>query len=110
MNPFWAGLFENLRGRGRNATLFILVLPSLLMAAVFASQIPGEVYHNYILPGLLLVALIFLTWSVRSVLQARRRRRGRLPGGPLSDDELSKARVRLANNRLRRQNQLVPPV
>lgn len=110
MSPFWAGLFENLRGRGRNATLFIVTLPSLLMAAVFGAQIPQEVCRDYILPGLLLVGLIVLAWSVRNFLQARRRRRGRLPGGPLSDDELSKARTRLANNRLRRQNQLVPPV
>ena len=52
MSPFWAGLFENLRGRGRDAPLFMLVLPALIVALLVAAEIPEAVYRNSILPAL----------------------------------------------------------
>src|SRR3989442_6560411 len=101
MNPFWAGLFENLRGRGRNAALFILVLPTLIAAAFVAAQIPESTYRNSILPALPWVGLVAATWSVRAFLRVRARNRERLARSALSHDERCKARAKLVKGQQR---------
>ena len=101
MSPFWAGLFENLRGRGRDAPLFMLVLPSLIVALLVAAEIPEAVYRNSILPALPWVGLVVMVWGTRAFLRARARSRERLGRSTLSDDERCKARAKL----VRRQSQ-----
>ena len=131
MSPFWAGLFENLQGRGRNATLFLVTLPVLLVTVLIAARIPESTYRNTILPALPWVGLVAAAWSVRSFLRARARSRERLARSALSNDERCKARAKLvrqerghacplrgagdamkADTNVRapwRQNSLVPP-
>lgn len=99
MNPFWAGLFADLKGRGRNAALFILVLPTLVLLALVAGQISRETYHDYILPAGPVVALLAVGWLVKLFLNARAHRRARLNLSSLSRDELNKARAKLVKNR-----------
>jgi hypothetical protein len=111
MTPFWAGLFENLRGRGRNAALFMLVMPSLVVASFVAARIPESVYRNTILPALPWVGLILVVWSVRVFLRARARSRERLARSTLSHDERCKARAKLVRKQspFASKNSLVPP-
>ena len=111
MSPLWAGLFENLRGRGRNAALFIFVLPTLIVAAFVAARIPESTYSNTILPALPWVGFIVVAWSVRSYLRARVRGRERLARSVLSNDERCKARAKLVRKQspFASKNSLVPP-
>ena len=111
MSPFWAGLFENLQGRGRNAALFILVLPTLIIASFVAARIPESTYRNTILPALPWVGLVVVIWSVRTFLRARARNRERLARAVLSNDERCKARAKLVRNQLPLvpKNSFVPP-
>jgi hypothetical protein len=111
MSHFWAGLFENLRGRGRNAALFILVMPSLVVASFVAAQIPESTYRNSILPALPWVGLAIVAWTVRALLRARARSRERLARSALSLDERCKARAKLVRSQspFPRKNSLVPP-
>lgn len=111
MSPFWAGLFENLRGRGRSATLFILVLPALIIAAFVAARIPDTVYHESILPALPWVGLLMAVLGGRAFWRERVRCRARLGRTALSDDERCKARAKLVRPRLASlpKNSLVPP-
>jgi len=111
MSPFWAGLFENLRGRGRNAALFVLVLPTLVIASFVAARIPESTYRNTLLPALPWVGLIVAAWSVRAFLRARARNRARLGRSALSNDERCKARAKLVRKPLpsASKNSLVPP-
>jgi 4-amino-4-deoxy-L-arabinose transferase-like glycosyltransferase len=95
MSPFWTGLFEELRGRGRNATLFIFAIAILFVLLLIAAQIPREVYVNYVLPVLPVVIALVGFGVVKTLLQARAHRRERLQRGPLSRDELNKARTKL---------------
>jgi uncharacterized membrane protein (DUF4010 family) len=95
MNPFWASLFQELRGHGRNGTLFIVVLLLLLVAAVFVVKVPEEAYRDYVLPVTVVVSILAVMWFVRGVLTTRARQRERLTGMQLSRDELDKARSKL---------------
>ena len=99
MSPFWAGLFEDLKGRGRNASLFIFVLHTLVLLAVFAGRIRQETYRDYILPAVPVVALIAVMWLAKIIQNARARRRGRLNLSSLSRDELNRARAKLVKSR-----------
>lgn len=111
MTPFWAGLFENLRGRGRSATLFILVLPALIVAALIAARIPETVYRESIFPVLPWAGLIVAVLTGRAFWRERIRCRARLGRSTLSDDERCKARAKLVRPRLAPlpKNSLVPP-
>jgi len=111
MSPFWAGLFENLRGRGRNAPLFVLVLPPLIVALLVAALIPESVYRNSILPALPWVCLVGAVWFTRAYLRESARRRERLGRSTLSDDERCKARAKLVRRQAQAfsKNSLVPP-
>jgi hypothetical protein len=102
MSPFWASLFEELRGRGRNGTLFIFAIAILLGLLLFAAQIPRDVYVNYVLPVLPWAGLLVAAGSVWSILKGRARRRERLQRGPLSRDELTKARSKLVKGQNRK--------
>ena len=95
MNSFWAGLFENLQGRGRNATLFILVVPTLVIAAFVAVRMPESTYGNTRLFALPCAGLVVTAWAVRACLRARARSRERLARSALSNDERCKARAKL---------------
>lgn len=102
MSPFWGSLFDALRGRGRNAALFIAAFLLLLGFLLVTAQIPREVYTEYVLPALPFVVLLLLPWCIRSWRQAGARRRERVAQGRLSRDELNKARSKLVKGQMRK--------
>jgi len=99
MSPFWGSLFDELRERGRNAALFIFAILIFLGLLLFAAQIPRDIYVNYVLPVLPVVGALILFGLVKGFFEMRARRRQRLNHGPLSADELKKARAKLATRR-----------
>ena len=111
MSPFWAGLFENLHGRGRNAGLFLVVLPVLLITAVILARMPEDIFLHYALPGLAGLMIVGAALLTREWLQARARAKERLARRALSTDELRKARMKLVRQRaqLPPKNSLVTP-
>ncbi len=102
MNPFWASLFEGLKGRGRNASMFIVVLPTLVLLVIIAVQIREETYRDYILPAVPVLAAITVVWLWKIIQNARARRRERMNLSSLSNDELNKARAKLMKSRARK--------
>jgi len=111
MSHFWAGVFENLRGRGRNATLFAFVVPALVVSAFVAAQVPEATYRDTIKPALPLLGLLGASLTGRALMQARKRSRERLGRSALSADERCKARAKLVGPRLQSapKNIFVPP-
>lgn len=110
MSPFWAGLSENLRGRGRNPAVFLVTLAGLLIASLMAARIPADVYRDYIVPVGLGLALLLAVRGIRAAWLARARRRERLVGHALSADELHKARARPVRRPTGApKNSVVPP-
>jgi hypothetical protein len=112
MTPFWTGLFENLRGRGRNAALFFVVVPALVAVALVMRAIPEDTVHDYVRPVLFGVGLMCVFSFARVVQQTRAQARQRLGLTPLSEDERCKARARLvkpARANVALKNSLVPP-
>jgi hypothetical protein len=97
MSPFWASLFAELRGRGRNATLFIFAIPIVLAALLLAARVPREAYVEYVLPAATAFALLFALALLRRIVKARSRGRSSQPA-PLSRDELTKARSKLVKD------------
>lgn len=102
MSPFWSSLFGELSGHGRNATLFIVAVAVLIGLLLFAAQIPGAVYVDYVLPVLPWAALLVATGLVWNFFKARARRRERLARLTLSRDELNKARSKLVKGQNRK--------
>jgi hypothetical protein len=110
MSPFWAGLFENLRGRGRNAAVFLVALTCLLIALLMAARIPADVWRDYIFPVGLGLALLLAARALWVAWLARARQRERLAGHALSADELHKARAKLVKRPAAApKNSVVPP-
>ncbi|HEU5071245.1 MAG TPA: hypothetical protein VFV96_12635 [Verrucomicrobiae bacterium] len=110
MSPFWAGLFENLRGRGRNAAVFLVALACLLVATFLAARLPADAYRDYVFPVLPWLALLLAAQIIRAAWLARARRRERLVGHALSADELRKARAKLVKRPAGApKNSVVPP-
>ena len=98
MNHFWASLFEHLKGCGQNATLFLLALAGVFaMVTLTALALEPQVRRHLVaaLPWLGLLLFVWICWIVRRM---RARRRERLRHSPLSEDELSKARRKLARS------------
>lgn len=100
-----------MRDRGRNAGLFLFVLPALLIAALVAAKIPDEVLRHYVLPTFLGVLLAAFVLGIRAFIQARKRQRERLARCALSHDEMRKARAKLVKTQTAApaKNSLVPP-
>lgn len=102
MSPFWGSFFENVRGRGRNATLFLAVLAILfltLLAGMFQTSKDLLQYADTIVA----VIVVFLgAWFCLAIHKARVHDRDRFQHRPLSRDELKVARSKL----LRRESSL----
>src|SRR5262245_7788293 len=98
MSPFWTSVFADLRERGRNGTLFIVAVVLLFVLLVIASQIPHEVYVNYVMPVLPWAVGLVAIGFIRGFLKARARRRERFQHSPMSCDELNKARNKLVKS------------
>jgi hypothetical protein len=102
MSPFWGSLFDALRGRGRNATLFVAAVLVFLGLLLLGAWVPRAVYVDYVLPALPWIVLMLLAGGARHYLLARRRKRQRIAAGELSRDELQKARSKLVKGQNRK--------
>ena len=96
---FWSNLFESVKER-RNVMIFfgtLVVLPGMILLAFFAGYAieAFNLEHNWPIPaaglGLISAALIW-----RGIRQRRARKLNRYKILPLSRDELTKARSKLA--------------
>ncbi len=106
MSPFWAGLFENLRERGRNATLFLVALAALVGLLVLGAVLERilrsvDIDADAARVVLALAALAAAALLVRGMRRAFFGPRGRSSISRLSSDELTKARSKLQRNRNR---------
>ena len=104
MSPFWATMLDELRGRGRNGTLFLGVVLLLVFSALGAAALTVESRQDYILPVFLCVGALLLAVIGRAFWRAFTRKHERGSVGDLSCDELSKARSKLMNNQRRRSS------
>ena len=103
MGPFWKGLGEDLKNRGRNPTLFLIavVLFFGLMGLAWLGYESG--FARYLLRALPGMGVLVLAWAAHAIRQARARRHARLPLPPLSCDELRAARSKLVKDRNRQR-------
>ena len=99
MNVFWASFFTYLRDCGKNTQLFIITLAALFLLVVVGTVIVGNNLQGYVLGALPPAGIFLLVWAVVAFSRARARSIQRLGGGPLSYDELHKARSKLVRNR-----------
>lgn len=95
MGEFWSSFFEHIRSCGKSATLFLISLACLAIAVALAALIFLTPVHDYILPALPFVGIAVVVRLVISIRRARERRRLRTEFGPLSDNELRRARAKL---------------
>jgi O-antigen/teichoic acid export membrane protein len=103
MSPFWATMLDELRGRGRNGTLFLGVVLLLVFSALGAAAL-SKSRQDYILPVFLCLSALLLAVIGRAFWRAFTRKHERGSVGYLSCDELSKARSKLMNNQRRRSS------
>ncbi|HEX4263250.1 MAG TPA: hypothetical protein VH597_02840 [Verrucomicrobiae bacterium] len=95
MSPFWGSFFENVKGRGPNATLFLVVV-ALLFLTVFVSLIPVGQDLLQCADAVIAGVVVFLVaWFCIAINKARARNRDRFSPRPLSCDELRVARSKL---------------
>ena len=99
MNNFWASLFDHLKGCGQNATLFLVALAGVFgLVALIAVAIEPQA-RRYLVASLPWLGVFLAVWTGWFVRRVRARRRERLGHSPLSEDELAKARCKLAKSR-----------
>ena len=98
MSPFWSSFFTHLKDCGRDTTLFVITFAGLFLLIILATIFCGENLPKYALRALPGIVVFFLAWAGVALSRARARRRQRLERGPLSFDELRKARSRLVRS------------
>src|SRR5688572_3814738 len=82
-----------------NANLFILSSVGFFASLVFIAILIRTGIHQYLLPALPVVAIYFAIGTVRTWRRMRALRKQRPECGPLSRDELRKARSKLVKDR-----------
>ena len=96
MNSFWASFFDQLRTCGRSATWFLVTLGlsfAFLLITAWALQ---NGHSDSIVAALVTAVVFFAILLAVSIRRAILWRRERCKLSKLSDDELTKARARLA--------------
>src|SRR5436190_13248737 len=71
MSPFWASFFDQLRGCGRNATLFILTLGCLFILLVVVAIIYANDFQRYLIAALPAAGLFVMVWIWNTLRRAR---------------------------------------
>jgi hypothetical protein len=82
-----------------NANLFLLSLTGFLISLLVLGLIIRSGFAQHLLPVLPVVAVYFAIWTVKTWRRMRALRNARAECGPLSRDELRKARSKLVQNR-----------
>jgi hypothetical protein len=95
MNSFWASFFEQLKGCGRNATIFMSALAGVLGLVVLAVALHNAGLFDFLVPVLPGIGILLFAWGFRTVRRLLRLRRDRMKYPPLSCDELRVARSKL---------------
>jgi fumarate reductase subunit D len=99
MSPFWGSFFENVRGRGRSATLFLVVL-AILFLALLVGMIPSSQDLLQFADAVIAMVVVFLVvWFCLAANKARARNRDGSFQHPLSRDELKVARSKLTRRK-----------
>lgn len=93
LRPFWT----TWRCR-RNANLFLLSLAGFFASLIVIGILIGTGSYRHLLPVLPVVAVYFAIWTARAYKRMRALRNARPECGPLSRDELCKARSKLVRN------------
>ena len=82
-----------------NANLFMLSLVGFFASLVVIAILIHTGVHRHLLPALPVVAIYFAIWTVRTWRRMLALRKERPEFGPLSRDELRKARSKLVKDR-----------
>ncbi len=82
-----------------NANLFMLSLVGFFISLVVFGIIIHTGFYQHLLPVLPVVAVYFAIWTVKTYRRMRLLRNARPERGPLSRDELRKARSKLVKDR-----------
>jgi hypothetical protein len=82
-----------------NANLFMLSLAGFFISLLVIGLIIRSGFYQHLLPVLPVVAVYFAIWTVKTYQRMRALRNARPECGPLSRDELRKARSKLVKDR-----------
>jgi hypothetical protein len=94
LKPFWT----TWRCRS-NANLFIVSLIGFFISLVLIGIIIRTGFYQHLLPAFPIAAIYFGVWAWRMWRQMRQQQSQRAECGPLSRDELRKARSKLVKDR-----------
>ena len=92
--PFWT----TWRCRS-NANLFMLTLIGFFISLVLVGVVIRTGFYQHLLPVFPIAAVYFAVWAFRTWRRMRDQRSQRAECGPLSRDELRKARSKLVKDR-----------
>ena len=98
MNAFWFGFFSQFRDCGRNAAWFLMALGSLFVGLLFVAWAVDNGRGDIVVAGLALMGLIAICFFIAAIRRGLRERRDRLKFPGLSEDEVKKARAKLAQS------------
>jgi hypothetical protein len=83
----------------RNANLFMFSIAGFFVSLAIIGIIVSTGLYQHLLPVLPVVAICFAIWTVKTFRRMRALRNARPERGPLSRDELRKARSKLVKDR-----------
>ena len=96
MNTFWFGFFNQFRDCGRSAAWFLVTLGGSFVGLLVVAWAVGNDHGDSVAVAAGAVVLFVLCQLIAAIRRVLRDRRHRLKFGELSEDDLKKARARLA--------------
>jgi hypothetical protein len=99
MNAFWSGFFGQFRDCGRNAGWFLFAFGGLFIGMLFVAWAMDNGRGDIVVGCLALMTLVAICFLIAAIRRGLRERRHRLKFPGLSEDELKKARAKLAQQR-----------
>jgi hypothetical protein len=99
MNTFWFGFFNQFRDCGRSAAWFLVTLGGSFVGLVLMAWAFDNGHGDSVAVAFGVFVLLMVCRLTAMIRRALRDRRHRLKFGGLSEDELKKARARLAQHR-----------
>jgi hypothetical protein len=96
MNAFWFGFFTQFRDCGRSAAWFLVTLGGMFVALVLIAWAVDHGHGDSIVAGIGVTGLVLICFLAAAIRRALRDRRHHLKFPGLSEDEVKKARAKLA--------------